>query len=434
MLLFLVFHAHALSREKAGAAPGRSTLYPLFVTAALAVFVAALVGLVRHQLTAPDVLQFVVPGALLAVFLARNEWVESAGPSRARFETLARLLVPFLIGVAIPIAVFLVPYALSGALGAFVYGVFILPTKRFGVAAVSPGSVMSALAIVPVMLVLLGARFASGKVARWGAALFVITCVVLMIVTGKHGPTYRFVWHSVRTALPMLVAIGILVLQRPRAADAADPLLRARCLLLLAVTSLCNLVQFPFAAPVYFCYVAPLVALTAVALSRYLGPMPSAVPLSILGFYLAFPVLRTNDSTLATMGAVYRPYVETVPLGLPRGDLRVPTFHAEAYRRVVWLVQRHARGGYTWASPDMPEIYFLTGLKNPTRSLFEFFDEPTGRTARILEALDARGVTAIVMNRRPVFSAGLTDDLIEPLEERFPYAANAGPLQVRWRQ
>jgi hypothetical protein len=242
------------------------------------------------------------------------------------------------------------------------------------------------------------------------------------------------VWHSVRAALPVLVGLGILVLSRPRAADAGDPLLRARCVALLAVASICNLVQFPFAAPVYFCYVAPLVALVALALSRYLEPMPRAVPLSILGFYLLFPVLRTNDSTLATMGMAYRPYVPTVPLGLARGDLKVPTFHAQAYRRVVWLVSKHARGGYTWASPDMPEIYFLTGLKNPTRTLFEFFDDPNGRTERILAALDARGVTAIVMNRSPVFSAPLTDDLITPLEERFPYAANVGPLQVRWRQ
>ncbi|MEO6525374.1 MAG: hypothetical protein ABIP93_01985 [Gemmatimonadaceae bacterium] len=434
VLLFLVFHAHATSRVLAGATPRRGAAYSLFVSAALAMFVAVLVGLVRRQLTAADALQFVVPGALLAAFLVRNEWTQPAGPSRTRFEALARLLAPFLLGVALPIAVFLVPYARSGALGAFVYGVFILPTKRFGVAAVSPGSIMSALAIIPMVLVLVGAQRSSERVRHWGSAFLVVACVVLLIVTGTNGPVYRVVWHSVRTMLPVMVAAGVLVLARPRAADANDPLLRARCVALLAVTSLCNLVQFPFAAPVYFCYVAPLVALTALALSRYLRPMPTALPTAVLGFYLAFPLLRTNDSTLATMGMAYRPYVATVPLGLPRGDLNVPTFHAEAYRRVVWLVQRHAKGGYTWASPDMPEIYFLTGLKNPTRSLFEFFDDTTGRTARILNALDARGVTAIVMNRRPVFSAPLTDDLITPLEERFPYAANAGPLQVRWRQ
>ena len=434
VVLFLVFHAHAVSRARAGAAPARSTPYAIFVTGALVVFVALLLGLVRHQLTPADALQFVVPGALVSAFLIQTEWTTPAGSSAARFTTLARMLAPFVLGVALPIALFLVPYARTGALGAFVYGVFILPTKRFGVAAVSPGSLLSALAVLPVALVLIGAHFATGRVRQWGAVAFAVTCVVLMYLTGISGPVYRVVWHSVRILLPALAVVGVLLLSRPRAADAESPLLRSYCVLLLAVTSICNLVQFPFAAPVYFCYVAALVALTALALSRYLPPLPRAVPMSILGFYMVFPFLRMNDSTLATMGMVYRPYVETVPLGLPRGDLRVPTFHAEAYRQTVWLVSRHAKGGYTWASPDMPEIYFLTGLRNPTRTLFDFFDDPSRRTERILAALDAKGVTAIVMNRRPIFSAYLTDDLIVPLEQRFPYAANVGPLQVRWRQ
>ncbi|MDB4882313.1 MAG: hypothetical protein JWL95_1079 [Gemmatimonadetes bacterium] len=434
VVLFLVFHAHATSRALAGPAPRRSPAYSLFVTGALGAFVLVLMALVRHQHSKGDVLQFVVPGGLLAAFLIRNEWMEPAGTSRARFESLARLLAPFLLGVALPVAVFLVPYARSGALGAFVYGVFILPAKRFGVAAVSPGKLLSVLSLVPVALLLYGAPRSGHRLRQWGTALLVIGCLVLLIVTGINGAAYRAVWHSVRSALPLLVAVGVVVLMRPRAADASAPLLRAQCVLLLAVTSVCNLVQFPFAAPIYFCYVAPLVALCAVALWGYLPPVPRVVPMSIIGFYLAFPALRTNDSTLSAMGMEYRPYVPTVPLGLARGNLNVPPFHAEAYRRVVWLVSRHARGGYTWAAPDMPEVYFLTGLKNPTRSLFEFFDDPNGRTARILRTLDDHGVTAIVMNRKPVFSPQLTEDLITPLEERFPYAADVGPMQVRWRR
>lgn len=432
-VLFLVFHAHTLSRARAGTEPARGTGYSVFVAGALVTFVVMLVGLVRHQLTASDTLQFVVPGALVSAFLIQNEWTQPAGRSGERFATLARLLAPFLLGVALPVALFLVPYALTGALSAFLYGVFILPTKRFGVAAISPDSIASALAIIPVAVLLLGAALGGVRVRKRASVVLVVACVVLMYLTGINGPAYRFVWYSVRTLLPFLAIVGVLLLSRPRAADAASPLLRSRCVLLLAVTSVCNLVQFPYAAPIYFCYAAALIALTAVALSSYLPPMPRAVPMSILGFYMAFPFVRVNDSTLAMMGVVYRPYIRTVPLGLPRGNLMVPTFHADWYRRTVWLVSRHARGGYTWASPDMPEIYFLTGLKNPTRTLYDFFDDPNGRTQRILEALDAKGVTAIVMNRLPEFSAPLTDDLIVPLEQRFPYAANVGPLQVRWR-
>ena len=97
------------------------------------------------------------------------------------------------------------------------------------------------------------------------------------------------------------------------------------------------------------------------------------------------------------------------------------------------MLRARAKGGYTWASPDCPEVYFLSGLKNPTRTLFDFFDDTTGRTPRILEALEKHGVTVIVLNAGPAFSVLPPDDLVAELERRYPYAANVGPFHVRWR-
>jgi trans-aconitate methyltransferase len=82
----------------------------------------------------------------------------------------------------------------------------------------------------------------------------------------------------------------------------------------------------------------------------------------------------------------------------------------------------------------MPEVYFLSGLKNPTRSLFDFFDDTTDRTARILGALDSHGVTAVVLNHYPAFSPKPSHDLVQAIEQRYPYAINVGPYQVRWRR
>jgi hypothetical protein len=149
---------------------------------------------------------------------------------------------------------------------------------------------------------------------------------------------------------------------------------------------------------------------------------------------MAFAVLRVNDSTLNAMGITYGPYHPTLALALPRaGGLRIPRDQAMVYQHLVPMLQQRARGGYIWASPDAPELYFLTGLRNPTRSLFDFFDDTTGRTARVLAALDARGVTVVALNARPAFSPAIPDDLVGALEARYPYAANVGPYQVRWR-
>jgi hypothetical protein len=133
------------------------------------------------------------------------------------------------------------------------------------------------------------------------------------------------------------------------------------------------------------------------------------------------------------MGERYLAPIPSQPLALPRGGIDVPNHMAPGYRALVTVLQRHARGGYTWASPDCPEIYFLSGLRNPTRSVFDFFDDPHQRTERVLEALDRHKVTAVALNRHPVFSAPFPPDLVAGLQQRYPYSTEVGPFQVRWR-
>jgi hypothetical protein len=209
---------------------------------------------------------------------------------------------------------------------------------------------------------------------------------------------------------------------------------RDRLMLLLCVAALCSLVQFPYAVPNYFCYVAPLVALLAVAVHAQFRPLPRAVPAVLLAFYVAFAVLRVNGATLNSMGITHGQYHATVPIGLARGGgLRIPRDQAIVYQRLVPMLRQRAEGGYTWASPDAPELYFLTGLRNPTRTLYEFFDAPDAHDARLLAALEQHDVTAVVLNSRPAFSPLPSDELLGVLESRYPYATNVGPYQLRWR-
>ncbi|MEP6729254.1 MAG: hypothetical protein ABJE10_01385 [bacterium] len=431
VLLFLVFHVHARSRMTAAVEPQRGRVYAAFVTLSLLLFVAALWSVIRRQLHAPEVVQFVVPGMLIALLLVRNEWTLPAGASRARFEMLARLLVPFLAGVALPVAVFLIPYALSGSLGAFVNGVFVLPMRRFDTANLPALPLVTMFALVPFALIVLAVQRVERR--RLLAILFSIVLSLVLAISNINIATYRLVWNAARNLLPVLVLIGVAVLLRERHADARDPLLRARTMILIAVTALCSLVQFPFAAANYFCYIAPLVALSALALHSYLRPTRGASLGLVIGFLIAFAVFRSNGTPLYRMGVAYQPPFPMTTLALERGGIEVPSVQATAYGELIPLLEAHARGGYTWASPDTPEIYFLAGLRNPTRSLFEFFEDSTGYQRRTLDALDARGVTAVVINRTPYFSHGVTQEMYAQLRTRYPRTRSIGPFQLRWR-
>lgn len=433
VLLYFVFQSHALARAEAGPTPRRGNLFAAFASLALLLFVATVAALVRYQLYAPEVVHFVMPSLIIAALLARNEWTLPAGHDRARFMTLGGLVIPFLVGVALPVALFLVPYARSGALPAFFSGVFILPTKRFGIATVRALPLSTMLALVPLAILATGARELRARLRPWHVVVLGLLLTVILLLSGGVGAVYRAVWYSTRNLIPALALAGVLTLDRERHADAGSPLLRSRLMLLLSVTALCSLVQFPFVIPIYFCYVAPLVALTAVALFCYLRPVAPAIPVSLLVFYIAFAVVRINTSSLYAMGGKYLSYRRTSPLALERGGLEVPDFQAAEYRELVPLLRKHARGEYIWASPDAPEVYFLTGRRNPTRSLFEFFDDPNDRTERILRTLDARGVTVIALNQLLQFSPPIREDLYARLVERYPYGKMVGRFEVRWK-
>jgi hypothetical protein len=433
VLLFIVFEASTRSRDVPDERATQGRGYATFISVSLVLFVCGLVLLVRQQFHSSEVVQFVLPGALLSLFLMRNEWSAAPVASRARFETLARLLAPFLVGCALPIALFLIPYVLTRSLGALAYGVFVLPTSRFKFASFPAPSLTTMLALAPFALVLLIAQ----RVGRRGgiiiACALAVALLFILSISERNAASYRLVWNAVRNLVPILTLLGVAVLWRARDADAHDPLLRSRTMLLLCATALCSVVQFPFSAANYFCYVAPLVALTALVLHRYLRPSLRAVEGVLVTFLVAFAVLRVNGTPLQSMGVAYQPPFQMEPLRLERGGVVVPTVEARAYEEIVPLLQAHARGGYTWAAPDAPEVYFLSGLSNPTRSLYEHFENPVGYEERTLALLQTHGVTAVVVNRRPFFSAGITVGMYRAIAVRYPHSRIVGPFDVRWR-
>ena len=81
-------------------------------------------------------------------------------------------------------------------------------------------------------------------------------------------------------------------------------------MLLLAVTALCSLVQFPFSVPNYFCYVAPLVALTALALYSYLLWSARIVP----GLLIVFLVVAGSLWIMSNLNDNMMPGAELMNL------------------------------------------------------------------------------------------------------------------------
>lgn len=413
VLLFLAFREAVLSEAGPEGAPGRSTKYRLALGAALLGFVGALTWLVATRLAVSEAVHFVVPGAVLAAFVYRESATRTATDG-ARFAALARLVGPFLAGCALPILIFLVPYLVSASLPALVHGLFLAPVQRFTFAARYLPGPLTLLGALPVAM-LLGVIPLGRLPAPRVVIAILMLALIAFLVFSKHA-----VWYTIRPLLPLAVLWGCWTLSRR--ATGLSPLRRQQIVLLLSVAALTSLVQFPFATAGYFFYVAPLVALAILALVESTSRPPGAVPGAVLGAYLLFAVVNTHPDR-----------ERTGRLELARGGLVISWQDKVRYETLIRRLEAHAEGGYTYAAPDCPEVYFLAGLRNPTRTLFDFLGDETGRTTRVLGALDSHRVTAVVIDLRPPFSQPLGPDLVDSLRARYPAADTVDQFELRWR-
>jgi hypothetical protein len=100
---------------------------------------------------------------------------------------------------------------------------------------------------------------------------------------------------------------------------------------------------------------------------------------------------------------------------------------------LIRIIAEHARGTYIYATVDCPEVYFLSGFRNPTRTLFDFLDEQSGRTQRIMAAIRTHEVNLVVINNAGSFSDPVPPDLREAFENEFPEQTSVGSFEVRWK-
>lgn len=432
--------AHAASRretrEGAGAdapVPGASDrFYSMFVSAGVFLFVLAVARLVRSE-GLLGVVEYVIPVAALAAVILAAEWRAPAGGFGTRLRRLLGWALPFGGGAALPIALFALPYVLDGSLDALLHGVFVLPIRRMGFATVSPPGGVRPIALL-VLAIVIALPMLSGWIRRGMALLLAAIALAVLALSGQD-PVYAAIFKSLIQLVPLAMIAAVVPLWRWDRSDAAPPRTRRDGLfLLLAVTATWSLVRYPFAGVLYYFYVVPLLFLTLAALSGDLRPARRHTIAGAIGFYALFAMLWIGTNSL--LGILFRdqrPAVDDFIPPVQRAGLRMTRFEAAQYELLVRAVEVRARGPYLYATPDAPEVYFLTGMLNPTRTLFDFFDEPAGRTQRVMDALREADVNVVVLKRQIPFSGPVPADLGRALAERYPSSEVLGLYELRWR-
>ena len=431
ILLFLLFRDQFA--PVTGPADRRAIwFYRSFLALAVLIFEAFLFAVIQKMLAAVTFLYFLVPGLALGGTVLWHACARNT-PRSGRFKILLGEIGVFALGIAVPVAIFLIPYALSGSVAQFFHGVFVLPAKRF--AYVNTASVPRKLKLLIGILgnvVVVGATFlAVSKGRKLLVVLSLLGAPALLLLAFWSPTVYQGTWSVFWAMPPVAVTIGGFILVSKNAISKDRDGLREDLFLLLCVVTACSLIQFPVSGATYFSYVAPLVALAITALVSLI-PNPPRLFLSV--FYVVALVYAVPPVFADNLGRAHAKDDEIVELRLPRvGGLRVTAYSVWQYEKLASIVSEHARGQYMYAAPDCPQMYFLFGLRNPTRTLFDFFDEPVGRTERIVNTIHEHGVNIIVIQNGPAFSGSIAADLRAELEREFPNTDRVGRFEVRWK-
>jgi hypothetical protein len=332
------------------------------------------------------------------------------------------------VSVALPVALLLIPYLATGHLREFFEGAFILPQRRLSFASIPMPSAwyVACGAVLVLCMALVPSSLRTGEirvlqVVRWAAAL------VLVGLGLSYPAFYQFLWHSLRAILALSPLVALWTL----ASDPAAEFVRRR--LLFATSSMlawAALVQFPFSAPIYFCYVAPL-GVIAIACAAGRDPRGVRRFAPLAGMALAFAILSMNRGYLGALGVRHAPVTLDAPLDQVRARLTADPGEAAVYKRTIFLVKNNLAGGGLMAGPDSPEIYFLTGQFSPTGAMFDFLD-PGASSPAGTEALWL-GASVVVINTEPDFSERIPDSLRSKIRQSFPQGEHVGPFEVRWR-
>ena len=417
--------SRALRRKPADARLGgrRSRLVFVGVPVVSALFVAAVLA---EKLGASEAVNLLLPVVAVCVLTA---WRGLRG--EGSFKSLGAPAALFLAGVMLPLVLLAVPYLATASVGDLYTGLFVTPRGRlesgyYGTA----GPV--ALAFGVVALVVLHALGRSGRGARTTDLVASAAVAALLLVSTATLAGYLTMWYVTTALLPVGVLVGVVACcerTMPTPKPGRQPLF-----LLLALTA------FVGARPVSVRRARLLLLRRAARGARLARHVPAHVACTRRRTASSRRAAR-GDRRLRVRRQPQRPLpgrdpserqpAERRPRPRSRLDPRQPDAPSRLPRGRWRCFAPTPAVSYVYAGPDTPEIYALTGLRNPTRSLFDYLD-PTGsaRGENLLRTLRAPRRDG---DRRSTRDPAFSDPLAPRTRGRAPRPLPVPPANRRLR-
>jgi len=341
------------------------------------------------------------------------------------------MVVPFMLSAGLPILLFFMFFWWRGALQSLIMDLFVGPFHGMSVVRSEPAGLLFEYPAVIAALLIIEVSKLRGLPRRFLSIFLTACAVIILVLSSSQNVPFIIALTSAWRILPVLAVAALGVLYSRSKGTEADPEGDQMLLLLLCMTALFSIIQFPFASG-YFCYVAPLaILLAANLLSRFSRP-PRMVLYSTFAFYALFAALVVQPHFLASR---YKIDYDSTPLMLPRaGGIRISRGAAAQYTELIPFIKKIAGRDAILAGPDCPEIYFLVGLKNQTSIIFDSLEDARNYERNMKSLIDRPDLIKTAVLHDATVSAPYQLQILRLLVvTRFPNSRKIGSFTVYWR-
>jgi hypothetical protein len=264
---------------------------------------------------------------------------------------------------------------------------------------------------------------------RWWAPVFGgLTAFGLVAFAFVNTHAYLALWYFAMTLVPAgVVAAAFFAMRAWKDGRPRDPIILA----VAAMTAIFSLNQFPYSAPNYFAYIAPLAILTAaLAVAERL-----ALPRLVFGGTAlgAFAGIVLRVGSVHSVGVATTWWDDHHRLAVPRGGLRVTADDSARYDNILRLVREHRGAGTVYAGPELPEVYFLSGVPSPLREVYRFLPANATDSTHLEQVFDVRTANIVLINHAPLFLDPISPTILAWLAIRYPHSERIDAIEARWR-
>lgn len=435
--------ANQASPASPASAASRRTRSVAVVLLLAAIGVVPALVLTRRGIASGELLTLALPAFFVVAGLATREWRLLATGDRPGAAVLFRSWGMVLAGAAVPMSMLVAWYAKHGAVGALVDGAFLrgLTTAATIDRAAPPaaeilvtGAIAYAIALLVAAPPRLFHRFFGGTLVALALSVWAMYSVFV----------YRVAWFGAQLLVPVGAALAAVIATRPHAA-VRDRAFGTQLIALAGVMVLLALNQFPYAAPNYFAYVAPLAMLIGAALAgasrrdaiRMVPGMAVVTRAVRTPFLVLLFVLfggwfhRIGSVQTVGEGSVWWDDAHALPgahagLFATRGD-------SATHARLLDLIRTHGGPDRFAAGPELPQLYVLAGTTRLVPQPFLLGPAADADTAALPRALDPSLVDVVAINHAPLFLAPPSAAARAWIERRFPNVERVEDIEVRWR-